>query len=150
MTEKKYDHKHVVPREEGWGVIDRNGLRASKVFKTKPEAEMYAKDLAKRHNVGMVVHDEEGKFGKFDFKPNVNDLHVIFKDNLWIVKEQGKDKIIKTFENKGEAMEYAYDLSKKHESCMIVHDKKGKFESVTCSPENTPSVLEVIRMKLKF
>jgi len=150
MVEKKFDNKHVVPREDGWGVIDRNGLRASRVFKTKPEAKMYAKDLAKRHNVGLIVHDDEGKFDKFDFKPNVNDLHVIFKDKIWAVKEEGNDKVIKTFENKGSAMEYAYDLSKKHSVCMLIHDKEGKFESVTCSPNNTPSMLEVMRMKFKF
>lgn len=146
----KLDNKHVVPRKEGWGVIDADGKKASKVFPTKSEALAYAKDLAKRHNVFMVVHDEDGKFSKFDRNPEVKDQHVVFKDKKWAVLEEGGEVITKAFDNKGQAMAFAYDLATKHNVCMLVHGKDGQFDSVSCSPDSSPGILQVVRMKLKI
>ena len=95
--EDKKDNKHVVPRKDGWGIIDADGKKASKVFPTKGEALAYAKDLAIRHKVMMVVHDETGKFEKFDVKPEVKDQHVIKKGHNWALLEEGGEYIYQNF-----------------------------------------------------
>lgn len=141
------DNKHVVPRKNGWGVL--GGKKASKVFMMKGEAMTYAKDLALRHNVCMVVHDEAGKFEKFECNPEMKDQHVIKKGANWAVVEERGEYISKYFDNKGSAMAYAYDLVTKHDLCMYIHDEEGKFQSVTCNP-NSPGLFQMLRMKLSI
>jgi len=147
---EQFDIKHVVPRDEGWGVIDAKGLRASKVFLSKGEAIEFAKELAIRHKVCMVIHDEEGKFEKFECKPEIRDQHVVQKGDNWAVVEENGKYISKTFKRKGAAMAHAYQLAVDHDVCMLVHDENGKFQSVSCGHDNTPGILELIRMKLKI
>jgi len=64
-------HQHVVPREDGWAVKVADGEKATKLFDSKEDAIEYAKDLAKKHNVCMVVHDEKAKFEEFDCNPEL-------------------------------------------------------------------------------
>ena len=45
-------------------------------------------------------------------------------------------------------MAHAYDIATKHDVCMLVHDKDGKFKSVTCSPNRSPGILQIVRMKM--
>jgi hypothetical protein len=65
-------HEHVVPREDGWAVKVADGERASRVFESREEAIEYAKELAKKHNVCMVVHDEKAKFKDFVCNPELS------------------------------------------------------------------------------
>jgi hypothetical protein len=152
MKEEKKDTgksaQHVVPTEEMWGVKPAGGKRASKKFKTRGEAVMYAKELAAKHNVCMVVHDKEGKFERFDCKPEIKDQHVVPKDGSWAVVAEGGKEISKIFDKKGSAMAYAYDIATKHDVCMLVHGEDGQFKSVTCSPNRSPGILQIVRMKM--
>ena len=151
MIEEKKDTKsaqHVVPTREAWGVKPAGGKRASKKFKTKGEAVMYAKELAAKHNVCMVVHDKEGKFERFDCKPEIKDQHVVEKDGSWAVIAEGGKEISRIFSNKGSAMAHAYDIASKHDVCMLVHGKDGQFKSVACSPNRSPGILQIVRMKM--
>lgn len=147
---EKLDNKHVVPKAGGWGVMDAKGLKASKVFKMKGEAIAYAKELAKKHKVCMVIHDEDGKFGQFECKPEIKDQHIVKKGASWAVVEENGEHISKLFANKGAAMAHAYDLATKHNTCMLVHDEDGRFKSVSCGPDNKPGILEIVRMKLRM
>lgn len=145
-------HKHVVPRKQGrWAVKTAGGEKASKVFKTRESAIMYAKDLVVKHNVCMVLHDPDSKFEGFDCADAVRtrNQHVVMKEGGWAVVTAGGKEISNIFPSKGAAMAHAYDIATKQNVCMIVHDKKGKFKSVTCGPDGTPGILEVVRMKLK-
>ena len=144
------ENEHVVPREEGWGVKVAGGERASKIFPTRIEAINYAKELAQKHKVCMVIHDEEGKFEEFDCDPEMKNKHVVKKTQGWGVITEGGHEVERIFENKGSAMAYAYDMATKNNTCMLVHDKEGKFQSVTCPPDGHPGIIEIMRMKLKM
>ena len=68
MAKKKKD-EHIVQKKDGWAVRAAGSERSTKIFSTRAEAIDFGKDLAKKHNVCMVVHDENGKFEEFDCKP---------------------------------------------------------------------------------
>lgn len=141
--------QHVVPRVAAWAVKPAGGERASKKFSTRAKAIMYAKSLAKKHNVCMVVHDNNAKFEEFDCKPQIRNQHVVRRGDYWAVISAGGKEISDILPTKGAAMAHAYDIATKQEVCMLVHGKDGKFKSVTCPPDGTPGILEVFRMKLK-
>ena len=142
------DAKHVVPDKWAWSVKTAGGKRSSKRFKTRGEAVEYAKELAVKHNVCMVVHDKEGKFERFDCDSKIRDQHVVKKDGSWAVIAEGGKEISGIFGSKGTAMAHAYDIASKHDVCMLVHGEDGKLKSVTCSPNRTPGILEIVRMKM--
>ena len=152
MKEDKKDMtkgaQHIAPNKEMWGVKPVGGKRASKKFKTRGEAVEYAKELAVKHNVCMVVHDKDGKFERFDCKPEIKNQHVVEKDGSWAVIAEGGKEISKIFSNKGSAMAHAYDIASKHDVCMLVHGDDGKFKSVACSPNRSPGILQIVRMKM--
>ena len=143
-------NQHITPREEGWAVKAAGTERASKIFQTRVEAIDYARELAIKHNVCMVIHDEVGKFEEFECTPEFRNRHVRQDTDGWAVIAEGGQEVEKIFHRKGEAMAYAYDLATKHAVCMLVHNKDGKFESKTCPPDGHPGILEVFRMKLKI
>jgi len=119
-------HEHVVLRgDDEWAVIPAGGERASKKFPMRKDAIEYAKDLATKHNVCMVVHDEEGKFEEFDCEPNVRNQHVIRKGENWGVVEEGGKKVANIFSTRREALSFAYHIAAKNGVCMLVHDNEG-------------------------
>lgn len=59
--------KHVVPNSTGgWDVKNCGSSRATKHFETKQPAVDYARDLAKRQEAELVVHNKDGKISKKD------------------------------------------------------------------------------------
>jgi hypothetical protein len=146
----KEKNEHIVPKKDGWGVKVAGSDRTTKIFPTRVEAIDYGKELAKKHNVCMVVHDETGKFEEFDCKPEFKNKHVVKKDLGWAVIAEGGNEVERIFETKGAAMAYAYELADMHDVCMLVHNKDGKFESKTCPKDELPGVLEIFKLKLKL
>jgi hypothetical protein len=146
---RKASAKHVISNKGIWGVKSSGGVRASKRFGTKGEAVEYAKEIAIRQKVCMVVHDSQGKFEKFDCTPEVRNQHVVQNAGNWAVIEAGGKNVSGIFANKGSAMAHAYDIATRHNVCMLVHDKMGNFKSVTCPSSGSPGILEIFRMKLK-
>jgi hypothetical protein len=141
-------NKHVVPKEDGnWGVKTAGTEKASKIFENKSEALGYAKGLARKHNVCMVVHDEKGKFNDFDCDLKVSNQHVVKRGDQWAVISAGGKEVTGVFDRKGAAMGHAYDLASNNGVCMLVHDKNGKFSSVKCPADGEPGILEVFKMK---
>lgn len=55
------------------------------------------------------------------------------KDNSWAVKSAGSKKAERLFKTKGEAIAYAEKYSKDNESCLVIHNDKGKFEEKDCT-----------------
>ena len=88
MTKKKKD-EHIVQKKDGWAVRAASSERSTKIFPTRVEAIDFAKELAKKHNVCMVVHDEKGKFEEFDCKPEFKNKHVVKKERGWAVISEG-------------------------------------------------------------
>ena len=57
-------HKNARGDNDGWQVKLEGSAKATKVFRTKAEAEAYAKELSKKQGVGMVKQKKDGKFQK--------------------------------------------------------------------------------------
>ena len=57
-------HKNTRGDQDGWQVKVEGSSKATKVFKTKAEAEAYAKELSKKQGVGMIRQKKDGKFQK--------------------------------------------------------------------------------------
>ena len=142
--------QHVTPTKEGWIVRASGQEGSSKIFSKRNEAIVYARDIAKKHDVCMVINDEEGKFDEFECSGETRDKHVVKRSSGWAVISEGGKEVSRIFKTKGAAMAYAYDLATKHNVCMLVHDKDGKFKSMTCTPDGHPGILEVFRMKLRL
>ena len=93
------EDEHIVPRKDySWGVKVAGGERASKIFRTRIEAIDYARELSIKHNVCMVVHDEEGKFEEFDCKPEFKNRHVVKKIEGWSVIAEGGTEVERIFD----------------------------------------------------
>lgn len=146
---KDFKDFHVVPKQGSWAVKLAGSSMEPESFTTRGEAIESAREIAEDHHVCMVVHDEEGKFEDFDCKPEIRNQHVVAKHGLWGVVAAGGKEVSKTFTTKGAAMAHAYEIATEHSVCMLVHDKSGKFKSVTCPADGHPGILEVVRMKLK-
>ena len=142
--------QHVTPVKEGWVVRASGQEGSSKIFSRRNEAIKYAREIAKKHNVCMVIHDEGGKFDEFECSAETRDKHVVERSSGWAVISEGGKEVSKIFRTKGAAMAHAYDLATKHNVCMLVHGKNGKFKSMTCPPDGQPGILEVFRMKLRI
>jgi hypothetical protein len=65
-TKKQYvlPHKNAKGEQDGWSVKLEGSTKATKVFKTKVEAEKYAKELAKKQGADVVRQKKDGKFQK--------------------------------------------------------------------------------------
>ena len=57
-------HKNAKGEQDGWSVKLEGSAKATKVFKTKAEAEAYAKELAKKQGADVVRQKKDGKFQK--------------------------------------------------------------------------------------
>jgi hypothetical protein len=51
---------HVEPRARGWATRPAGGQQADRLFSSKPEAERWARQRARREGGEVVVHDREG------------------------------------------------------------------------------------------
>ena len=149
MAKKKKD-EHIVQKKDGWAVRVAGSERSTKIFPTRVEAIDFGKDLAKKHKLGMVVHDENGKFEDFDCKPEFRNKHVVKKEPGWGVISEGGNEVERIFKTKGAAMAYAFELADRHNVCLLVHTKNGKFESKTCTKNELPGVLDIFKIKLKL
>lgn len=65
MADKKDETRvyHVSKRKEDdkWQVIGKGDVKAIKLFKTKAEAEEYAKKMAKNQEGAVLIHASKGK-----------------------------------------------------------------------------------------
>ena len=61
-------------------------------------------------------------------KKNGKDQHVVFKDGLWKVEKEGKEKASYTFDRKEDALEKAKEIASNQNVQVVVHKKDGKIE----------------------
>ncbi|WP_456400470.1 DUF2188 domain-containing protein [Persephonella sp.] len=59
MSKKK--NQHVVPHKNGWAVKGAGNKKATKVTRTKKEAENIARQIAKNQKSEVVIHNKKGK-----------------------------------------------------------------------------------------
>ena len=52
-------------------------------------------------------------------------LHVVFKDNEWKIKEENSDNYLKSFSRKEDAIEYGKKEAKSKRSELFIHDKNN-------------------------
>lgn len=63
---------HVKPHEDGkWQVIRTGNERATRVFDTKNEAIVFAKDLTQEKDMKVVTHDQSGEVETPTEKPSM-------------------------------------------------------------------------------
>ncbi|MBS3075911.1 DUF2188 domain-containing protein [Candidatus Pacearchaeota archaeon] len=62
---------------------------------------------------------------------NIKNQHVVPRKKSWAVKHEDAEKASKIFENKNDAIEYARNMAKKNDACVVLHDKKAKIEEFT-------------------
>ncbi|VEU75751.1 Uncharacterised protein [Mycoplasmopsis maculosa] len=55
--------------------------------------------------------------------------HVTPKDDLWQVKGAGNAKATKLFKTQKEAIDFANELSKKHEGSVLIHRTTGQVRA---------------------
>ncbi len=68
MTRKT---RHVVPNSDGgWDSKKGGAERASKHFDTKKEAEQYSRDLSRREQSELIIHNKDGKISRADSHGN--------------------------------------------------------------------------------
>jgi hypothetical protein len=66
---------HVVPHADGWATRTEGAQRAGRVYDTQRNAIKGGRDQAKRENVELVIHREDGRirdsdsYGKDPFPP---------------------------------------------------------------------------------
>ena len=63
-TSTRPKKQSVLPHERGWQVKLEGSSKATKVFKTKLEAEAYAKQLAKNQDTHVIRQKKDGTFQK--------------------------------------------------------------------------------------
>ena len=54
-------NQHVVPTEDGWGVLGENNSRITKKFDTQKEAIQKARDIAIKEKSELLIHGKDGK-----------------------------------------------------------------------------------------
>lgn len=64
---------HVVPHDRGWATVKEGADRAGVVTGTQREAIERARDQARRENVEVVIHWENGKIRDSDSDSYGND-----------------------------------------------------------------------------
>jgi hypothetical protein len=68
MTRKT---RHVVPNSDGgWDSKKGGSERASKHFDTKKEAEQFSRDLSRREQSELIIHNKDGKITRADSHGN--------------------------------------------------------------------------------
>lgn len=56
-------------------------------------------------------------------------IHVLYKDEKWISKEENFDNILKSFDTKDEAIEYSRNKAKKNKVELIIHNINNKISN---------------------
>lgn len=70
------------------------------------------------------------KLKKAASSPDTSKLHVIAKDNGWVVKKEGSARAQKSYKYKKEAVSGALVTIKKgNAKAVVIHKKDGKIES---------------------
>lgn len=52
---------HVVPHKDGWAAKREGSDEVSKTFRTKEEAEKYAREKARQEGGELVIHGKDGQ-----------------------------------------------------------------------------------------
>ena len=73
-TAEKIKIVHVIPRKGRWAVKNQGAAKATKLFKSKTEASLFATKLAKKHQPGrIIVHNRDGEIKSIrTFNPERN------------------------------------------------------------------------------
>ena len=56
-------------------------------------------------------------------------IHVLYKDEKWISKEENSDNILKSFDTKDEAIEYSRKIAIKNKVELIIHNINNKISN---------------------
>ena len=56
-------------------------------------------------------------------------IHVLYKDEKWISKEENSENSLNSFDTKDEAIEYSRKIAKKNKVELIIHNINNKISN---------------------
>ena len=126
---KKEEKKDNVKEEQSKETVSTKKPDSKKVASKKVEKEPVVKETSKEESAPVTkaeapVESEE----KSAAKKKMYHVSKRASDNKWTVKYAGGEKVIKLFDTKVEALEYANKLAENHEGGVQFHASKGKYK----------------------
>lgn len=67
---KKSNQHHIVPHKDGWAVKKSGGDKASRVTRTKKEAEDVGRKISQNQGTELVIHGKDGTIQRKDSHGN--------------------------------------------------------------------------------
>ena len=58
--------------------------------------------------------------------------HVVPRKKGWAVKSENSKRATKIYDIKTDAIDHAEKISGNKKSCLVIHDRKGKFQEIDC------------------
>ncbi|HLO17292.1 MAG TPA: DUF2188 domain-containing protein [Anaerolineales bacterium] len=62
-------------------------------------------------------------------KKSINHIHVIPRNNSWIVRREGDDRLISTHDTKQEAEKAAREIARDAKGELVIHNRDGRISS---------------------
>ena len=112
-----------------WFFKKKKKKEEAKTSKVKPEVKEEVKEAEPVEEAPKEEETSEEVEVKEETKTAKKKMYHVSKrasDNKWTVKFAGGNKVIKLFDTKVEALEYANKLAEKQEGGVHVHASKGK------------------------
>lgn len=150
---------HVVPRENGWAITREGASRAIKIMPTKATAKKAASKYSKM-KVPVFLHDTNGTIQEV-FTPRTRPktpaknltkatkqrVHVVPRDDEWVVQRENQQQPSKTFSTKYSAIRYAHRLSDNAKAAMVVHNSNGQINHIDIPPHYNSMLADVIHLR---
>ena len=126
---KKEENKNSVKEEQSKETVSTKPTESKKEASKKVEKEPVVKETSKEESA-PVLKDEEPVENEEKVAAKKKMYHVSKRtsDNKWTVKYAGGEKVIKLFDTKVEALEYANKLAENNEGGVQFHASKGKYK----------------------
>lgn len=126
---KKEEKKDNAKEEQSKETVSAKKTDSKKEASKKVEKEPVVKETSKEESAPVLKDEEPGENEeKVAAKKKMYHVSKRASDNKWTVKFAGGEKVIKLFDTKVEALEYANKLAENNEGGVQFHASKGKYK----------------------
>ena len=126
---KKEENKNSVKEEQSKETVSTKQTESKKEVSKKVEKEPVVKETSKKESAPVAKAEEPVESEqKVAAKKKMYHVSKRTSDNKWTVKFAGGEKVIKLFDTKVEALEYANKLAENNEGGVQFHASKGKYK----------------------
>ena len=127
--EKERRKKDNGKEEQSKETVSAKKTDSKKEANKKVEKEPVVKETSKEESAPVLKDEEEVENEeKVAAKKKMYHVSKRTSDNKWTVKYAGGEKVIKLFDTKVEALEYANKLAENNEGGVQFHASKGKYK----------------------